>query len=86
VPQEWKDKPLRVYRVAEDGTVTDMSAQLSADGERITFQSDLESNYVLAQVEEGSSLTWLWILLAVIVLAGGGAAGYFFWFKKRKTA
>ena len=86
VPQEWKDKNLRVYRVAEDGTVTDMGAQLSADGEHIRFQSDLTSHYVLAQVEEGSSLTWLWIVLAVVALAGGGAAGYFFWFKKRKTA
>lgn len=79
---EAKETPTHSW---DEGVLTKAGTCIT-DGEHIRFQSDLTSHYVLAQVEEGGSLTWLWIVLAVVALAGGGAAGYFFWFKKRKTA
>ena len=71
-----------VVRV-HDGVATVLG---ESTGDTVSFETDKFSTYSLTYKDEKTtSLTWLWIILAVVVLAGAGVAVFFFIKKKKKT-
>ena len=82
IPEELKNTNAKVkrtfYVVSDETTVLAESA-----GDTISFETDKFSTIALAFKDEStSSLTWLWIVLAVVGVAGAGCAVYFVLKKK----